>query len=219
MPAQVDLQPLVCLSDPLSAAEPSVTCKITAGWRANTTPELTPVQWRLAKCLTPWGAVTCFPLNSSINLTGPRFEFSVLALPINSSHTVRFQAPFLLILDCCLCGTAPHWGNYWGCVGRIKFLIKERAVLSLLLPQPPLRLLQNRRCSGASSSFHSYLQISSDIFQGWFSCCFRDIYLASSSCLLLEKEQTREKCQKCDSISRPLFTSTSPSPHSIFTGY
>lgn len=172
---QVDLQPSVCLSNPLSTAEPSVACKITGGWWENATPELTPVQWRLAKRLTPWGAVTCFPFNSSINLTGARFEFSVLAVPINSPHTVRFQALFLLILDCCLCGTAPHRGNYWGCVGRIKFLVKECAVISLLL-QPPLHLLHNRRCSGASSSFHSYLLISSDIFQGWFSCCFRDIF-------------------------------------------
>lgn len=126
---QVDLQPSVCLSDPLSAAQISVAWKIRGRLWANATPELTPVWRRLVKCLTPWGAMTCFPFNSSISLTGGLFELAVLAGPINSPHTGRFQALFLLSLSCCLCGITPHQGNYWGCVGHIKFLIKEHVVI------------------------------------------------------------------------------------------
>lgn len=104
MPAQargiictpVDLQPSVCLSDPLSAAQTSVACKITVRWWANATPELTPVWRRLVKCLTPWGAMTCFPFNSSISLTGAFFELAVLAVPINPLRIGRFRALFLL---------------------------------------------------------------------------------------------------------------------------
>lgn len=178
---------------------PQWLCKITGGWRANATPELTPVQWRFAKCLTPRESVTCFSFNSSLNLTGARFEFSVLAVPLKSPCTVRFQVVFLLILISSLCDTVPHRGNYWHWVGHIKFLVNQCVVISLLLLlQPPLLLLCNRSSSGVSSSFHSHLLISSDIFQGWFLYCFRDIFLTSSFCLLLETEHTWVECQKCD---------------------
>lgn len=196
---------------------PRRLCKTTAGWRANASTELTPVQWRFAKCLTPWEAVTCFSFNSSLNLTGARFEFSILARQIKSPRTVRFQALFLLILHSSLCDIIPHQGNYWHCVGHIKFLINQCVAISLLLLlQPPLLPCYNRSSSGASSSFHSHLLISSDIFQGWFLYCFRDIFLASSFCLLLETEHTWRECQKCD-IFADLFLPALLPPLPVFS--
>lgn len=191
---------------------PQWLCTIAGGWRANATPELTPVQGRFAKCLTPPEAVTCFSFNSSLNLTGARFAFSILAGPIKSPLTERFWALLLLILSSSLGDIVPHRGNYWHCVGHIKFLINQCVAIPLL----PLLLLCNRSSSGASSSFHSHLLISSDFFQGWFFCCFGDIFLASSFCLLLETEHTWEECQKCD-IFTYLFLTVLLPPLPVFS--
>lgn len=113
---QVDLQPLARLSSPLSSAEPWVALQNQGLVMGKRHPELTPVQWRFAKCLTPWEALTCFSFSSSLSLTGARSEFSVLAGPIKSPCTVRFQALFLLILHSSLCDIVPHWaitGTVW----------------------------------------------------------------------------------------------------------
>lgn len=113
---QVILQPLARSSNPLSTAEPWVALQ-NQGWvMGKCHPELTPVQWRFAKCLTPRETVTCFSFSSSLNLTGARSEFSVLAAPIKSPLTVRFQALFLLILGSSLCEIVPRWaitGTVW----------------------------------------------------------------------------------------------------------
>lgn len=137
------------------------------------------------------------------------FFFQLLTQPDRSSLRVfRFGRANKIPLHCEISGSVPAhppllslWhcptlGNYWHCVGHIKFPINQCVAISLL--QPPLLLLCNRSSSGISSSFHSHLLISSDIFQGWFLYCFRDMFLASSFCLLLETEHTWEECQKCD---------------------
>lgn len=148
------------------------------------------------------------------------FFFQLLTQPDRSSLRVfRFGRANKIPLHCEISGSVPAhppllslWhcptlGNYWHCVGHIKFPIKQCVAISLL--QPPLLLLCNRSSSGISSSFHSHLLISSDIFQGWFLYCFRDMFLASSFCLLLETEHTwvSEMWQICT----PLFASTSAS--------
>lgn len=110
------------ICSPWHAREPFELCRALGGFAKSGVgdvqmpPWADSVQWRFAKCLTPWEALTCFPFSSSLNLTGARSEFPILAGPIKSSRTVRFQALFLLILHSSLCDTVPHWaitGTVW----------------------------------------------------------------------------------------------------------
>lgn len=201
---------LARLSSPLSATEPSVALQ-SHGWvTGKRHPRADTCAAEVCRVPDTSGGWGLFPFQL---LTHPdRSSCWVLCFGRANkilSLTVRFQAPLLLILLPSLCDTAPHQGNYRHWEAHIKFLINQCVVISFLpLMQPPLPLLCNRSSSGASSSFHSHLLISSDIFQGWFLYCFRDIFLASSFCLVLETEHTWEECQKCDifaDLFLPLF--------------